>query len=103
MRTSTLLARAAVLVGLLVLSLAATTAQASTIHACVNKHSGAARIVSSKAKCRKNERRASWSTVGPAGPSGTSGAPGAPGANGVGVDYGNVSFGPDPLPLQRIG
>ena len=108
MRYSQLLSRAAAFMGLLAstLALGASTAGAATIHACVNKRSGAARIVGAKTKCRKSERRAYWNTAGPAGPSGAPGAPGAPGtagANGVGADYGNENFGLNPLPVTETG
>jgi hypothetical protein len=58
------------------------TAGASTIHACVRPASGATRIVSARARCRRGEKRMSWSTSGPQGPAGPPGAPGSPGAAG---------------------
>ncbi|MGD0453649.1 MAG: hypothetical protein ABSB69_08620 [Solirubrobacteraceae bacterium] len=82
---------AVVLLALAMAPASATAAPSSAaIYACVNKKSGAMRIVSAKAKCRRGERRLSWGASGPAGPAGAPGAPGAagkPGANGVGVDY----------------
>ena len=83
---------------------AASAAGATTIYACANKKSGAMRIVSAKAKCRRGERKLSWSSAGPAGPAGAPGAPGAagaPGANGVGVDYSSSSFAPLKLALSE--
>jgi hypothetical protein len=90
---------------MLVLALAVSTAGAATIHACVNKRTGSVRFVGSKTTCRKSERRAAWSTVGPAGPLGPAGPPGAagtPGTNGVGADYGNASFGLRPLEADTL-
>jgi hypothetical protein len=58
-------------------------AAGSTIHACVNPKSGATRIVSAKARCRRGEKRMSWSTTGPQGPAGANGAAGAPGSAGA--------------------
>jgi hypothetical protein len=77
----------------------ASAAGATTIHACVNKKSGAMRIVSAKAKCRRTEHKLSWSSAGPTGPAGApgaTGAAGAPGANGVGVDYASMNQGLTP-------
>jgi hypothetical protein len=56
--------------------------QASTVYACVKKTSGTPRIVSKKTKCKKSEKRLSWSTQGPAGKNGATGAPGTAGAKG---------------------
>jgi hypothetical protein len=67
----------------LVAAVAARTAQASTIHACVKPKSGATRIVSGKAKCHHGEQRMSWNTSGPAGPRGQAGAPGTSGPQGT--------------------
>jgi hypothetical protein len=99
MRKSMQFGRLAALAGLLAaaLTLTAQTAAASTIHACVNKHSGNARIVGAKAKCKHSERRVSWNTSGPAGAPGapgTAGTVGTDGSNGVGVDYASASFDP---------
>jgi hypothetical protein len=73
---------------------AASAAGATTIYACVSKKSGAMRIVSAKAKCKRGEHKLSWGASGPAGPAGAPGAPGAPGANGVGVDFADENAGP---------
>jgi len=105
------LARAAALTGVLALSLAlfASAADGASIYTCVNKHSGSARFVGSKTKCRRSERRVSWNTMGPAGPagpSGASGAPGAPGAagaSGVGADYAASTLGPSVLAASETG
>lgn len=61
---------------------AAPQADAATIYACVKKHSGAARIVTKKAKCKKGESKLSWNTEGPAGKDGANGANGAAGKEG---------------------
>ena len=52
----------------------ASAAGATTIYACVNKKSGAVRIVSAKAKCKRTEHKLSWGSTGPAGPAGVTGA-----------------------------
>ena len=61
------------------------------IHACVKRTSGATRIVSAKAKCRKGEQKLSWNTSGPAGPAGRSGATGAEGKAGANGTDGAVA------------
>ena len=66
-------------------------AEASVIHACVKRTSGATRIVSAKAKCRKGEQKLSWNTSGPAGPAGRSGATGAEGKAGANGTDGAVA------------
>jgi hypothetical protein len=81
---------------------AAPSADATTIYACVNKRTSAARIFTRKPKCRRNETRFVFSTQGPAGkngangkngatgktgPSGKSGTNGTDGTNGAGVGY----------------
>ena len=68
--------------GALVWCAAAATAAQASIHACVKPKSGATRIVKAKAKCRRGERKLSWSTAGPRGPAGANGANGANGAAG---------------------
>jgi hypothetical protein len=88
---------------------AAPEADASTLYACVKKHSGAMRLVSSRTKCRKSERKVAWNTPGPAGrngangkngtngtngkngTNGTNGTAGAPGAPGTALGYAKVS------------
>jgi hypothetical protein len=85
---------------------AASAVGATTIYACVNKKSGAMRIVSAKAKCKRTERKLSWGATGPAGlpgKEGKQGATGAPGSNGVGIDYASSSFGPNVLPGGETG
>lgn len=52
----------------------------TTLHACAKKSGGALRLAS---KCRKGERRVSWSTQGPAGPRGAQGIQGPQGAQGA--------------------
>lgn len=67
---------------LLIALLGATHANAATIHACLNKKTGAVRVVSSKAKCKKSEKTLSWNSEGPAGKNGLSGNNGLNGTNG---------------------
>lgn len=62
---------------------AAPQAGASTISVCVKKSSGAIRLITGKAKCKKGESKVSWNSRGPAGANGANGANGASGANGV--------------------
>jgi hypothetical protein len=73
------------------LGYAAGDSSPATINACRTKILGYVRVVSSSAKCRRNELPLSWNTVGPkgdagpagpAGPAGASGADGAPGPAG---------------------
>jgi hypothetical protein len=88
----------------LLIPVVASAAGATTIYACVNKKSGAMRIVSAKAKCKRTEHKLSWGTTGPAGPAGapgTPGAAGAPGANGVGADYSSFNLGLVALALSE--
>ncbi|MGO9760131.1 MAG: hypothetical protein ACLP1Q_02575 [Solirubrobacteraceae bacterium] len=85
---------------------AAPAPSASTIYTCVSKKSGAMRIVTANAKCKRGEHKLSWGSTGPAGPTGAAGAPGAPGApgaSGVGVDYSSFSFGPNTLAASETG
>jgi hypothetical protein len=65
------------------LLLAPAGAQAATLKACVNKKSGAVRLISGKKKCRKSEKKISWNTKGVAGTNGTNGTNGANGINGT--------------------
>jgi hypothetical protein len=58
-------------------------AEASTIFACVKKHSGTVRLVSKTAKCKKHETKLSWNSQGAAGRGGASGAAGSPGSPGL--------------------
>lgn len=78
--------RVATLVGLGVLlmtAFAATAeANATVIYACIAKTSGAARIVSKTAKCKKGESKLSWNAQGPAGATGETGTTGATGKEG---------------------
>src|SRR5437588_8281628 len=48
-----------------------------TIRACAHKGSGALRLAH---KCKRHERRVSWSITGPQGPGGPQGPPGSPGS-----------------------
>ena len=67
---------------LLIALVGATHANAATIRACLNKKTGAVRVVSSKAKCKKSEKTLSWNSEGPAGKNGLSGNNGLNGASG---------------------
>jgi hypothetical protein len=60
----------------------ASGASGATIYSCVKKKSGTTRIVSAKTKCKRSERRLSWSVAGPVGERGASGAPGPAGGSG---------------------
>jgi hypothetical protein len=51
----------------------------SLIHACVNKNSGAIRIVGANSTCSLKETALDWGIVGPAGPQGDQGLQGPPG------------------------
>jgi cysteine-rich repeat protein len=62
---------------------AGSSASRSTITACVQKKSGAARLVSSGTRCRAGERKVTWKRIGPVGKTGTPGSPGAAGAQGA--------------------
>ncbi len=100
--------RTAALLGLVAVALAlvSSTADAASIYACVNRHTGSARFVGAKTKCRKTERRVSWNTAGPAGPAGKPGATGATGtsgSNGAGVDYAGATLGPTTLASTMTG
>jgi hypothetical protein len=57
------------------------TSSAYNVYACVKK-SGAARISKKKLKCRKGEKKLSWSSRGKTGASGTNGTNGTNGAKG---------------------
>lgn len=67
---------------LLTVALAAVPqADAATLYACVKKN-GTAHIYAKKPRCKKQETKLSWSTVGPAGKNGLNGANGGNGGNG---------------------
>jgi len=60
------------------------TATAGDLAACVNKKTGAMRMLRKPTlRCRKTERKVRWATRGPAGAAGPAGAPGAAGAAGA--------------------
>jgi hypothetical protein len=69
------------LLGILLVS--APAAPAATINACQKKKGGTIRIVGSKTKCKKTEKKIKWSTTGPAGKNGASGTNGSNGSNGA--------------------
>ncbi len=83
---------------LLIALVGATYAQAATIHACLNKKTGAVRVVSSKAKCKKSEKSLSWNSEGPAGKNGLNGNNGLNGANGSNGTNGQDLTSHTPLP-----
>jgi hypothetical protein len=61
-----------------------TLSHSETINACINNRSGAMRIVTDPAQCKKTERPLSWSTVvGVPGPQGEQGAKGDTGSQGI--------------------
>jgi hypothetical protein len=62
---------------------AAPQADASTLYFCAKKKSGAVRLVSKSAKCKKSEKKLSWNTEGPAGANGINGVKGLNGVNGT--------------------
>jgi hypothetical protein len=58
----------------------------TTIKGCAAKKTGALRIISGQAKCKKTEKMISWNAAGaqgPAGPAGPAGADGTDGSNGL--------------------
>src|SRR6476660_9785840 len=61
----------------------AAPAGATTYTGCVNKRSGALRIVAKGKKCKRSERRIKLAGEGPAGRDGAPGRNGANGANGT--------------------
>jgi hypothetical protein len=67
----------------------ASSAGASTLYACVNKRTGAARLFSYKPRCKRGQERLSWNTVGPAGKNGANGKNGATGKAGPTGKTGN--------------
>ncbi len=83
---------------LLIALVGATHANAATIRACMNKKTGAVRVVSSKAKCRKSEKSLSWNSEGPAGKNGLNGNNGLNGANGSNGTNGQDLTSHTPLP-----
>lgn len=58
------------------LLLAAPVAPAATINACQKKKGGTLRIITAKAKCKRTEKKLTWSQAGPAGTNGTNGTNG---------------------------
>jgi hypothetical protein len=75
-------------VALLALAVASVSALAaagdgSTISSCVKKKGGSIRIVRASTRCRRNERKLAWNTIGPAGPRGLRGFTGGRGATGA--------------------
>ena len=83
----TLMAAAALMIGVLA---GASSANASTLYACVKKN-GSAHIYSKKPKCKKGESKLSWNSSGPAGKNGANGTNGANGSNGAAGTNGAVA------------
>ncbi|HTD08768.1 MAG TPA: collagen-like protein [Solirubrobacteraceae bacterium] len=54
-----------------------------TIFACVNRHTGAARVFTHLPRCHRHETRIAWNTPGPAGRNGATGKTGAQGKQGA--------------------
>jgi len=75
---------ALVLVVMSGVALASGSSGGGTIHACVNKRTGAVRVVSlqSGAKCKTSERTLSWNSQGIEGATGAAGPQGAAGSQG---------------------
>lgn len=61
----------------------AATSGGSTISSCVKKRGGSIRIVRASTRCRHNERKLTWNSIGPAGPRGLRGLTGLRGATGA--------------------
>lgn len=81
---ATLASTAALLLLALPASAARIPARNGQIHACFKgkgKAKGSIRVVAGK-RCRRGERRLTWSVTGPAGPNGAAGAQGATGPQG---------------------
>jgi hypothetical protein len=79
-----------VLVAIALIALAvASSAGASTLYACVNKRTGAARLFAYKPRCKRGQVRLSWNTQGPAGRNGVNGKNGATGKTGPAGKNGN--------------
>src|ERR1700722_13062272 len=76
----------------------ATQANAAAIHACANKKSGAVRVLSGKAKCKKSEKSLSWNSEGQAGKNGLNGNNGLNGTNGTNGTNGQDLTSHTPLP-----
>jgi hypothetical protein len=84
---------AVVLAALALLTLAvASSAGASTLYACVNKRTGAARLFSYKPRCKRGQERLSWNTEGPVGKNGANGKNGATGKTGPTGKTGNTGL-----------
>ena len=62
------------------------------INACVKKTTGALRVVTATAKCKKSEFAVQWSITGPTGPSGPQGASGPQGVAGPSGPVGPVGL-----------
>lgn len=86
---------AAALVGAFCLSAAIGTATSEArIFACKKKKTGVLRVVSRRAKCKKNERRLSWGNRGKRGKRGKQGPGGPAGDQGPGGPSSYAALGP---------
>src|SRR4051794_12975934 len=72
------------------MAVGAATSGTSTIHACVAKKNGAARIA---ARCRHTDHALTWNQKGPRGATGAPGTAGAAGAKGDKGDKGDTGNG----------
>lgn len=72
----------AIVLFLLAILLATSSAHAQIIHACAHKQPGVLRLVSDAAQCTQNESAVSWNQEGPQGEKGGQGEPGEPGPPG---------------------
>lgn len=76
------LALAIVLITTFLASITIPASAEDVINACVNKKTGALRIVSEPGKCRSAEAPLSWNQTGPQGVQGPAGPPGPQGEQG---------------------
>lgn len=84
-RTTTIFASSVVLSAALVASsfVISNAVSTPTIKACAVKTTGALRIITGNAKCKKTERLVSWGTAGAKGSNGAQGPAGSNGADGA--------------------
>jgi hypothetical protein len=75
---------------------------ANVIHACVNKQTGAVRIIAVGAHCKVTENAASWNITGPEGPAGPQGARGVQGPTGPQGAQGPAGTGAIPANLTKL-
>lgn len=75
------------------------TPEASAVHACVKRGTGAVRIVRASGVCLTTERAVAWNVVGPTGPPGPPGLPG-PGGEVFGLKV--QALGGDDTPMFGV-